>query len=381
MDILTVSPVRGRAQRKAFVECEYAWRRADTCWVPPLRRDQYRLLSATRNPFLSFGEIGLYLARRGGKVVGRIAAVHNPRFNQHHGTRDGFFGLFACVDDPEVARGLFQAAGSWLGERNMTSMVGPVNFSTNYECGALVDGFELPAALLMPWNPPSTPRLIESCGFTPVQDLHAWEWACVPKQPRALGRVAAAAARKGGVTVRTVDVLDFEAEMRQIRDLYHRAWRHNWGFVPMTDREFQHLADQLRPVLRPELALIAEVAGRPAGFALTLPDLAPALRAAGGRLHRWGLPTGLARMVRASRKVRRGRLMALGVVEEYRNSGVLPVLLAETERTVRRLGYESVEISWVLEDNKPALRSLRAVGCHRTKTYRIYRRELRHSSG
>jgi GNAT superfamily N-acetyltransferase len=148
----------------------------------------------------------------------------------------------------------------------------------------------------------------------------------------------------------------------------------------MTDREFQHLAVQLRPVLRPDLALIAEVAGRPVGFALTLPDLAPALRAAGGRLHRWGLPTGLARMVRASRKVRRGRLMALGVVEEYRNSGVLPVLLAETERTVRRLGYESVEISWVLEDNKPALRSLRAVGCHRTKTYRIYRRELRHSS-
>ncbi|WP_218058173.1 GNAT family N-acetyltransferase [Streptomyces sp. Wb2n-11] len=380
MDIVTVSPVRNRAQRKAFVECEYALHRADACWVPPLRRDRYRLLSRTRNPFLSFGEVALYLARRGGKVVGRIAAVHDPRFNRHHGTRDGFFGLFACVDDPDVARRLFQAAGSWLIGRNMTSMVGPVNFSTNYECGALVDGFDLPAALLMPWNPPFTPVLIESCGFTAVQDLHAWEWACVPEQPEALGRVAAAAVRRGDITVRTVDVLDYAAEMRRIRDLYHRAWQDNWGFVPMTGREFQHLADQLRPALRPELALVAEVAGEPAGFSLTLPDLAPAFRAAGGRLHRWGVPTGLARMLRASRQVRRGRLMALGVVEEFRNSGVLPVLLAETERAARRLGYEAVEISWVLDSNKPALRSLRAAGCRRTKTYRIYRRELRHGS-
>ncbi|MEV6020309.1 MULTISPECIES: N-acetyltransferase [unclassified Streptomyces] len=373
--------MRNRAQRRAFVECEYAWRRADACWVPPLRRDRYRLLSSTRNPFLLFGDVGLYLAHRDGEVVGRIAAVHNPRFNQHHGTRDGFFGLFACVDDPEVAQGLFRAAAVWLAERNMTSMVGPVNFSTNYECGALVDGFELPAALLMPWNPPSTPRLIESCGFTPVQDLHAWEWACVPEQPRALGRAAAVAARKGDITVRSLNLRDFAAEMRTVRDLYHRAWSDNWGFVPMTDREFRHLADELRPVLRPELALIAEAAGEPVGFALTLPDLAPALRAAGGRLQRWGLPTGLARLVRASRRIRRGRLMALGVIAEYRNTGVLPTLLAQTDRTVRRLGYESVEISWVLGDNEPALRSLRVVGCRRTKTYRIYRRELRHNSG
>ncbi len=375
-----MSPVRSRAQRRAFVECEYALHRADACWVPPLRRDRYRLLSRTRNPFLSFGEVALYLARRGGQVVGRIAAVHNPRFNRHHGTRDGFFGLFTCVDDPDVARRLFQAAGSWLIERNMTSMVGPVNFSTNYECGALVDGFDLPAALLMPWNPPSTPVLIESCGFTAVQDLHAWEWACVPKQPEALGRVAAAAVRRGDITVRTVDVLDYATEMRRIRDLYHRAWQDNWGFVPMTGREFQHLADQLRPALRPELALIAEVAGEPAGFSLTLPDLAPAFRAAGGRLHRWGVPTGLARVLRAvtpgPARPADGAGRRRGV-PELRSASRAP---GGEARAARRLGYEAVEISWVLDSNKPALRSLRAAGCRRTKTYRIYRRELRHGS-
>ncbi|MFD9537366.1 GNAT family N-acetyltransferase [Streptomyces sp. NPDC060010] len=370
--------MRTRAQRAAFVECEYALRREDDCWVPPLRRDQYRLLSRGRNPFLSFGEIELYLARRRGEVVGRIAAVHDPRFNRHHEARDGFFGLFACIDDEDVARELFQAAGTWLAERGMTSMVGPVNFSMNYECGVLVDRFEVPAALLMPWNPPSTPKLIESCGFTAAQDLQAWEWACVPERPAALRRVTeAAAVRHGGITVRSVDLSDYEAEMQRVRRLYHRAWQDNWGFVPMTDREFRHLADQLRPVLRPELALIAEVAGEPVGFSLTLPDLAPALRAAGGRLHRWGVPLGLARMLRASRRVRRGRMMALGVVEEHRQSAVLPLLLAQTEEAARRLGYEAVEISWVLENNKPALRTLRLVGCRRTKTYRIYRRDLR----
>ncbi|MEU4949830.1 GNAT family N-acetyltransferase [Streptomyces lavendulae] len=377
MDVLTVSPVRTRAQRVAFVECEYAMRREDHYWIPPLRGDQYRLLSRAHNAFLSFGEVELYLARRGREVLGRIAAVHDPRFNRHHGARDGFFGLFACVDDQDAARMLFRAAGTWLAERKVTSLVGPVNFSMNYECGTLVDRFDEPAALLMPWNPPSIPKLIESCGFTAAQDLHAWEWACTPERPALLDRAAAAAAaRRGDITVRSVDLSHYKAEMDRVRTLYHRAWQDNWGFVPMTDDEFQQLALRLRPVLRSELALIAEVDGEPVGFSLTLPDLAPALRMAGGRLHRWGVPVGLARILRASRKVRRGRLMALGVVEEHRQSGVLPLLLAQTADAARRLGYEALEISWVLGNNKPALRTLRSVGCRRTKTYRIYRCDL-----
>ncbi|MFD6363513.1 GNAT family N-acetyltransferase [Streptomyces roseolus] len=377
MDVLTVSPVRTRAQRTAFVECEYALRREDRCWTPPLRRDQYRLLDRAHNAFLSFGEIELYLAHRGREVVGRIAAVYDPRFNHHHGARDGFFGLFACVDDQDAARMLFRAAGAWLAERSMTSLVGPVNFSMNYECGTLIDRFDEPAALLMPWNPPSDPKLIENCGFTAVQDLHAWEWECTPGPPALLDRAAAAAAaRRGDITIRSVDLSRYEAEMDRVRELYHHAWQDNWGFVPMTDHEFRQLALRLRPVLRPELSLIAEVDGEPVAFSLTLPNLAPALRMAGGRLHRWGVPLGLARMLRESRKVRQGRLMAVGVVEEHRQSGVVPLLLARTADAAHRLGYEALEISWVLGNNKPAFRTLRSLGCRRTKTYRIYRCDL-----
>lgn len=380
MDDVTVSPVRSRAQMKSFIECEYTLGGEHDSWIPPLRSERRRLLSRRRNPFLSFGEIQLYIAQRGKDVVGRIAAIDNPRHNRYHGGHEGFFGLVACVDDEDVTCALFDAVDMWLAERGMTSMLGPVNFSTNYECGLLVDGFDSPPTILMPWNPSTVPTLLERIGFKPAQDLLSFEWPCPSEQPRVLTRVAAMATHRG-ITVRPVDVFDFEAEVGRLRNLYNRAWQHNWGFVPLTEEEFRDLALQLLPVVRPELTLVAEIAGDAVGFCLTLPDVNPAILATERRRQRWRLPFGPARIMHAARTARRGRLMILGVVQEYQNSGALAVLAAETDKVLRHLGYESIEIAWVLQSNKPALRALRASGCKQTKKYRIYQRDVGFPAG
>ncbi|HEX8435621.1 N-acetyltransferase, partial [Archangium sp.] len=300
-----VTPVRTSADRTAFIRLPYSIYQGDPNWVAHLEMERRDLMNPKKHPFFEFGEVEFYLARREGQVVGRIAAVSNPRYNEFQGTNVGFFGLFECVNDVGVARALFETAATWLRAKGFVSVLGPMSYSTNGEVGTLIEGFSTPPAIMTTYNPTWYPALIEACGFTKAKDLYAWELSSSTPPPEKVARIAEKIRQREGVTVRPVNMKEFDAEVAKVKAMYNAAWEKNWGFVPMTEHEFDHLARELKQMVRPELALVAEVKGQPVGFALTIPDANEALKVANGRLTTFGLPIGLAKLLFAVRRIRR----------------------------------------------------------------------------
>lgn len=373
---VTVTPVRGRRETTAFIRFPHTVYRDDPLWVAPLEREQRAFLDARRNPFHEVGRVELFLARRQGTVVGRIAAVADPRFHERHDPRCGQFGLFECVDDAEAAAALFDAADGWAAGQGLNRMLGPLSFSTNHECGVLVDDFDRRPTMLMPHNPAYYPELFTRCGFTKAKDLLSWR---VPmpadgEPPAVLRRVAERALNAPDVCVRPLDPRRFDADVAAMHDIYNDSWSENYAAVPMTGREFTHAIGQMKPLLRPELVQIAEVHGRPAAFTLVMPDTNQALAAARGRLTTYGLPIGLVRIRHASRRIDRVRAIATGIRKEHRARGLAAALLTQAQRTAFRLGYTETELSWMLEDNRDANRSTKAFGGIHFRTHRLYER-------
>jgi GNAT superfamily N-acetyltransferase len=373
---VTITPTQSTADREAFIRFPYALYAGDPNWVPPLEMERRDFLDPSKNPWFDFGKVELFLARRDGQVVGRIAAVDDPHWNDFYKTRLGFFGMFECVDDVAVARGLFDAAAAWVKSRGFAEMMGPFNFSTNYECAVLVEGFEAPPAIMMAYNPRYYDALYTACGFAKAKDLWAYELSSSIPPPEKVVRVAEKIRQREALVVRPLRMDDFANEVKRIKDIYNAAWEDNWGFVPMTEREFDHMAKEMKPIVEPALVLIAEVRGEPVAFSMTIPDANFALKAAGGRLTRWGLPIGLLKMVLAARRIRHLRLITLGIKEGFRKRGIDAVLYLDTLTTAKRLGYSGGEISWTLEDNHLVNRAIEMMGGRKTKTYRLYQRAV-----
>jgi hypothetical protein len=354
-----------------FVELPWRLYRGDSAWVPPLRRDVRARFDRAKEPFYEHGDAQPFLALESERAVGRIAAVVNSAHNDFHRDRVGFFGFFECEDDPAAARALFDAAASWVGERGMTALRGPASFSMNDECGSLTSGFEDPPTILMPYNPAYHARLYEAAGFSKAKDLFAY-WIDAREAPERMERVAAAARARNGLSVRSARMKTFDREVDEIWRIYNDAWQRNWGFVPMSRGEMTHMARELRPVVDPELLLFAETGGEAIAFALALPDWNQALRHANGRL----LPLGWLKIWWHSRRIRRARVITLGVVEGHRSSGADVVLFHELLLRGRRKGLIGGELSWVLEDNVPMRRPIERAGGRIYKSYRIYERPI-----
>ena len=329
---------------------------------------QKELLNARKHPFYTHAEIQCFLARRNGHTCGRVAAVVDRNYNEFQKEDAGFFGFFESTDDVEVARAVLQAARKWLLDRGVKVIRGPVNPSTNYECGMLVEGFDSSPNVMMPYNSPSYPRMLEAVGLRKAKDLLAYWSTPTEVNGAKVERVARRAAGSQGVAIRTIRMREFDREVETIWKLYNATWARNWGFVPMTREEFLHEAAEMKQILKPELVLIGEVEGRAVGFALALPNINLALRHAGGKL----FPLGLFKILYHQRLIKELRVVALGVVEEYRTVGVAAGFYAELIRNARQLGYGLSEMSWILEDNVLMNRSLKAMGAKKYKTYRIY---------
>ena len=368
---LEVAPVAGGRDLRAFIAFPYRLFRGDPLWVPPLRRDVRTRLTPSKSPFFDHADAKHFMARRNGRVVGRISAVENRLHNEFHGDRVGFFGFFDAEDDPEAAAALFDAASAWLEPRGLEVMRGPASLSTNDEAGLLVDGYETPPVIMMPHNPPYYARLVEGAGFTKAMDLLAYEGTGT-SLPERLVRATRITAERYGVSVRKLDIKRFTAEVELVKGLYNQAWDRNWGFVPMTDREIEHLAKEFRPVVVPDLVLFAEREGQPIGFVLALPDLNVALKAnPSGRLF-----PGIVKMLWAARKNNRIRVLLLGAVPEWRGRGIDALLYAEVWRRGNALGYDWAEAGWILEDNAAMRNGLLRMGFRLYKTYRLYDRPV-----
>jgi GNAT superfamily N-acetyltransferase len=370
-DGAAVRPVQGARDRRAFVALPYALHRGDPNWPPLLRRDVRALLDRRRNPFFAHGEAEYFLARRQRRLVGRIAAIRNRLHEDAHGDGCGFFGFFESEDDPRTAALLLDAVAGWVRARGLRTLRGPLSFSINDDAGLLVDGFDTPAALMMPHNPRHYPALLEAAGLRGIKDLLVYQ-NTPDRFPARLADAEPLLAKRHGVRVRPLDLTRFDADVALVKDLFNRGWERNWGFVPFTDREIDHLAAQLRPIVVPRLVLFAEAAGRPVGFLAALPDLNQALRAnPSGRLF-----PGLLRVWWASRRITRLRVLLLGALPEWRGRGVDALLGKHIWDAARELGYDWAEAGWVLEDNLPMRNALERMGFARYKTYRIYERPL-----
>ncbi|MBA2623628.1 MAG: GNAT family N-acetyltransferase [Chthoniobacterales bacterium] len=366
------------ADRSAFITFPWRIYANDPAWVPPLIIERKAFLDRKKHPFFEHGDAALFLARRSGEIVGRIMASDDPNYNALHQTNVGCFGLFESIDDPDVAAALFRAASGWLRARGREEVMGPIDYSTNYMCGLLIDGFAHPPTILTSHNPPFYAALIESCGFARAKDFFAW-WLADWRDARALlHRFAERITKRQKAIIRSADLSKIGEEAARIREVYNAAWRNNWGFVPFTPSEFDFMAKELKPIVEPDFTLIAEIEGKPAGFILCVPDINVAIRhLKDGRLTRFGLPIGLAKFLYHRRRIKTVRLVALGVAPDHRRHGIAEMLvLRAIESVMVRRGFTSGECSLVLEDNHLMNRFLAAIGAAKYKTYRIYQRRL-----
>jgi GNAT superfamily N-acetyltransferase len=365
---IEVAAVKNKKALHEFVELPFTIYRNDPYWVPPLRIAVKELLDREKHPFYANAEAEFFLAREGGKVVGRVAAIIDRNHNRFHEENAGFFGFFESVDNVEVARALLERARQWVFERGARFLRGPVSPSTNYECGMLVDGFDFSPMVMMPYNPRYYPGLMDQAGLTKAMDLYAYLSNANTIEMKKIDRVAEKALKTTGVRVRPINMKDFQNDVARIWEVYGAAWQRNWGFIPMTREEFLLMGKEMKMILKPDLVLIGEVGDRVVGFALALPDVNQALKPANGSL----FPTGLLKILYHQRLIKNVRVLALGVVEEYRASGLAAGFYATLVSNARKLGFGDCEMSWILEDNVLMNRSLEVMGAKRYKTYRIY---------
>ncbi|HEX4440806.1 MAG TPA: hypothetical protein VH854_12090 [Thermoanaerobaculia bacterium] len=349
----------------------------DANWVAPLRSDVAKVFQ-DENPLFRHGEMQLFIARRDGRDVGRIAAIVDRNHNEFHGEKVVFFGFYESVDDPEVAAALLDAAAGWGRERKMTILRGPANPTLNDECGLLVEGYDSPPVLMMTYNPPFYARLLEGQGLAKAKDLLAF-WFPLEEKPLArLSRVADRfRKRESHIVVRNVSKGGLAKDLPKIREVYNEAWEKNWGFVPMTSEEMDFMAARLKPLLVEELLWIAE-APRPDGslepiaFMLMLPDYNVAIAKTGGRL----LPFGWLKFLLGTRKIKTVRVVTLGIKQSHRLSGVQSIMMADSLRFLLKKGYTGAEVSWLLEDNEIVIGSVRLWGGKLYKTYRMYEKPV-----
>ena len=367
-----IREVTTRRDRDVFVRLPWRIYRGDADWVPPLIRDEKRFLDPKHNPFFEHSDVACFLAYVDDEPVGRIAAIENRNHNAFHQDRVGFFGLFECVDDGEVARALLDRAEAWVRDRDLDTLRGPMNFSTNDTCGLLVDGRSGPPFVMMPYNPSYYARLIEGAGFEKAKDLLAYYGEGETYDAARLARFIDRLKRKTPYTLRTIDPKAWTREVEIVRNIYNRAWEKNWGFVPFTPAEFDHMAATMKQVVNPRITAILEIEGEPIGFAVPLPDVNQALKVANGRL----FPLGLIKILLAARRINRIRVPILGLVPEYRNKGFDVVLYHHIWQTATDLDLARCEMSWILEDNLPMRHALERTGCHVHRTYRVYDRRV-----
>lgn len=365
---IEVRAVAGKAEREAFIRFQWVPYRGSSTWVPPLLLERRDFLDPAKNPFFKHAAMELFLAWKDGKIAGRIAAIEDRNYNKFHSAKTAYWGLFECIDDEDVAQELFRTVREWARARGLTSMLGPMNVSTNYDCGLLLDAYDLPPFLLTTYNPPYYVRLVERCGQTKAKDLLAWSIDVTQEVPERVQRLAEKFRSREDLTVRPIRLDDMANEIEKIKRIYNDAWEQNWGAVPMTDDEFHHMAKDMKQLVVPELFLIAEVKGDPVAFAMTLPDVNRALAKIDGRL----FPFGLFRLLWNMRKIKACRLIALGIRKGFRKRGIDAILYNDTLKNAQKLGYTDGEVSWTLEDNDLINRAIELMGAKRSKTYRVY---------
>jgi GNAT superfamily N-acetyltransferase len=369
-----VRPVDGKRDLDAFIKLPWRLYRNEPNWVPPLLMDVRKRLDRERNPFFAHASAEYFLARRDGRVVGRVTAQVDRNLNEFQGNEWGLFGFFECEDDTEAAIALLRAAEGWLRERGCRQIVGPMDFTTNDECGVLIDGHERPPIILTPWTHRYYPAMLEGAGLRKAMDTLMWELRIEgrDKVHPAIWEMADRVLTEHGITVRPMRKRDLENEVSRFLEVYNAAWERNWGFVPLTEEEARHSAKDLKPILDENWAMIAEKDGETVGAALTLPDYNQVLAHLDGRL----LPFGWLKALYRRRSIDRVRVFALGVKPAYQHTGVAARMYQMHFDAAERTPQKHGEMGWILETNDTMNRAMEGMGGTVVRRYRFYERDL-----
>ena len=381
METLVIKPVETLEERKAFLRFPWKVYRDNPHWVPPLLSERLHFTDPEKNPFFEHAEAQLFTALRGGEIVGTIAAFTNHLHNEYQKENVGFFGFFEVLEDFEAAAALFQSAEEWARQQGHTALRGPAQWSTNDECGLLVDGFEDRPRILMTYNLPYYVDLIEKLGYRYARDLWAYQLSVedfMTISGERLDKLTNKVLARKNITVRKLNMRRFDEEVNKVKLLYNQAWSQNWGFIPMTDKEFGQLADELHDIIDPDLAYIAEKDGVTVGFSLSLPDLNEPLQKAYPRPEtpEWWVMAKLLWHWKIRRQVSWVRVFALGVIPEYRKLGIDALFYYLTAKAAYKKGIKMGEMSWILDNNEKMNRPIIALGGQVYKTYRYYEKEL-----
>ena len=370
--VLSVKEVKTPADKKQFIQLPWRIYGDSSLWVPPLISERKKFLDPAVNPFFKDSKVDLFLVVSNNRtVVGRVALIENHVYNKKLSQQVGFFGMFEVINDEQASDLLLDEAEKWCQKKKFNKLMGPVNLSTNHECGLLVDGFDIPPVIGMPYNPRYYSNLLEGWGLEKNKDLVSLRME-LPKIPEYLGSAMSRLKKRGRFMVRPFRLNKFNEEIDAIWHIYNESWVDNWGFIPMSKEEFLYSANEMRSFFQPEYCFIAEVNGEPAGFSLTLPDINVILKKMNGRT----FPFGWASFFWNKNKIKLYRVLALGVKKQYRRSGIDVALYYETYKKFVEKKIKWCDMSWVLEDNKDILSPISRLGGVIYKRHRIYERDI-----
>jgi len=372
---MTIIEVKSKQDKKRFIDFPHDLYAGDPNYVPEIFIGQKDLLNEKKNPFFQHSKAQLFIAVRDGKMVGRIAAIQNNNYNEFAKANAGFFGFFDVVKEYDVAKALLDTATGWVKKEGLNHILGPANFTTNDTAGLLVEGFDRPPVAMMTYNKPYYAEFLERYGFQKQMDMLAYFVAeeDVNFKSVRLAQMIEERLGKRGIVFRTVNMKKFKEEITQVREVYRAAWDENWGFVPPTDAEFDHLAKDMKMVIDPDFALLAEHEGKIVAFALAIPDINVILRTIKkGRL----LPFGIFKLLFQKKKIRRMRIILLGVLQEYRKMGIEAVFYARIISKGIEKGINEAEASWILDNNELMKKGVEGVNMKAYKRYRMYEMQV-----
>ena len=373
--MIEIKPVSSKKDLADFIDFPHVLFEGDKNYVPELHIAQRDLLSPGKHPFHDHSVVQCFLATEAGKIKGRIAAILNNNHNSFKNKKDGFFGFFDIYDDKIAAEKLLSAAKDWLVAKGANTMIGPVNPTTNDPSGLLIDGFDSPPVAMMTYNKPYYKTLLEANGFQKQTDLFAYDLPTKSVDKRTIQLKEALKKRfeSRNITVRNINLKDFDNEVQKILKVYNAAWQANTGFVPMTENEFKYLAKDLKMILDKDFCMLAEKDGQVIGFALAIPDINQILiRIRRGRL----FPTGIFKLLLGRKKINYVRVIALGVNEEHRKAGVEAYFYAEIIQKAIDKNIAGGEASWILENNEMMNKGLKNLNANIYKRYRIFEKSI-----
>ncbi|MFC2048702.1 N-acetyltransferase [Elusimicrobiota bacterium] len=366
--------VESKKDLEKFIKFPWQVYKGNKNWVPPLIMDIKAKFNPKTNPFFAHSQIQPFLAYKDDKIVGRIVGILNNNHNKTFNEKTGFFGFFEILEDYEAAKSLLDKASEWVKSQGMDTLRGPANFSSNDDWGLLIDNYETTPMLLMPYNPPYYKSFLEKYGFEKAKDVLAYEMSTEHVFPERILKIIEYAKKKQKISIRTIDMKKYWDEVKILKKIYNDAWEQNWGFIPMTDEEFDHLAKELKTIVDPRFCFFVMHEDNPVGLSVCLPNANEALiKIKDGKL----FPFGLLKLLYYIKKIKSGRLMILGVNKEFRNKGIEPMLFDVTMKAARAAGWEWGEMSWVLEDNVLMRNSIEKAGGKVYKTYRIFNLNLK----